>query len=67
MNKTVEADTIEKTKYIQAENVHAVLKKNILVDGFELVLDLNNSYRNKIIDERERFLPSQSGCFLLHS
>ena len=37
---------------LQSELVHDVLKKSMLVDGFELVLDLNNSYRNKIIDKR---------------
>jgi L-lysine 6-transaminase len=44
--------TEEVKENIQTELVHDVLKRNMLVDGFELVLDLNNSYRNKIIDER---------------
>ena len=37
---------------LQPEDVHYLLKKNILVDGFEFVLDLKNSYRNKLVDER---------------
>ena len=37
---------------MQSGDVHNVLKQNMLVDGFELVLDLENSYRNKIVDER---------------
>lgn len=37
---------------MQSGDVHNVLKRNMLVDGFELVLDLKNSYRNKIVDER---------------
>jgi L-lysine 6-transaminase len=52
LKKIIETDTIEKDKIVQAEHVHDVLKKNMLVDGFELVLDLKNSYRNKIVDER---------------
>jgi len=44
--------TEEVKENIHSELVHDVLKRNMLVDGFELVLDLNNSYRNKIIDER---------------
>ena len=44
--------TEEVKENIHSELVHDVLKRNMLVDGFELVLDLNNSYRNKIIDEK---------------
>ena len=29
-----------------------LLVKHMLADGFNLILDLNNSYRNKIVDER---------------
>jgi len=37
---------------LNSEDVHKILRKNILVDGFELVLDLKNSFRNKIVNER---------------
>jgi L-lysine 6-transaminase len=35
-----------------AERVREVIGKHMLADGFNLVLDLKNSYRNKIVDER---------------
>ena len=35
-----------------AEKVREVIGKHMLADGFNLVLDLKNSYRNKIVDER---------------
>ncbi|MBT8386256.1 MAG: L-lysine 6-transaminase, partial [Ignavibacteria bacterium] len=35
-----------------AEKVHEVIKKNMLADGFYLVLDLKNSRRNKLVDEK---------------
>jgi L-lysine 6-transaminase len=35
-----------------AEKVREVIGKYMLADGFHLVLDLKNSYRNKIVDER---------------
>jgi L-lysine 6-transaminase len=35
-----------------AEKVREVIGKHILADGFHLILDLKNSYRNKIVDER---------------
>ncbi|MFC2103030.1 L-lysine 6-transaminase [Bacteroidota bacterium] len=31
--------------------VHDIIGKNMLADGFDLVLDLNKSYRNKMVDE----------------
>jgi len=34
------------------ENVKEVISKYMLADGFEFILDLKNSYRNKIVDER---------------
>ena len=52
MNRLKVTGTAAAEKNLQSELVHDVLKKNMLVDGFELVLDLNNSYRNIIIDER---------------
>jgi len=35
-----------------AERVREVIGKHILADGFQLILDLKNSFRNKIVDER---------------
>jgi L-lysine 6-transaminase len=35
-----------------AERVREVIGKHMLADGFQLVLDLKNSLRNKIVDER---------------
>ena len=35
-----------------AERVREIISKNMLADGFQLVLDLKNSHRNKIVDER---------------
>jgi len=35
-----------------ANRVREVIGKHMLADGFNLILDLNNSYRNKIVDER---------------
>ena len=35
-----------------ADRVREVIGKHMLADGFNLILDLNNSYRNKIVDER---------------
>ena len=34
-----------------AERVHEIISKHMLADGFEFVLDLKNSYRNKLVDE----------------
>jgi L-lysine 6-transaminase len=41
-----------KEESLNSEDVHDILKKHMLADGFNLVLDLKNSYRNKIVDER---------------
>ena len=35
-----------------ADSIREVIGKHMLADGFKLILDLKNSYRNKIIDER---------------
>jgi L-lysine 6-transaminase len=35
-----------------AERVREVIGRHMLADGFSLVLDLKNSFRNKIVDER---------------
>ncbi len=34
-----------------AERVHEIISKHMLADGFKFVLDLKNSYRNKLVDE----------------
>jgi L-lysine 6-transaminase len=52
LNRVNETIIRETNRDIKAELVHSVLQQNMLVDGFELVLDLKNSYRNKIIDQR---------------
>lgn len=44
--------TIEETKKISAENVHDILRTRMLVDGFDLVLDLKNSHGLTLIDEK---------------
>jgi len=36
----------------QAEKVREIISRNMLADGFNLILDLKNSHRNKIVDER---------------
>lgn len=35
-----------------AENVKEAISKYMLADGFDLILDLKNSYRTKIVDQR---------------
>jgi len=35
-----------------AESVREIIGKHMLADGFQLILDLKKSYRNKIVDER---------------
>ena len=35
-----------------AESVREIIGKHMLADGFQLILDLKNSYRNKIVDDR---------------
>jgi len=44
--------TIEETKKISAENVHNILRTRMLVDGFDLVLDLKNSHGLTLVDEK---------------
>lgn len=44
-------ETINGMKNITAKNVHSTLKKYMLADGFEIVLDLNKSHGLKIVDE----------------
>lgn len=43
---------LEKIINIRAENVHAVLRRNMLIDGFDLVLDLKRSHGLVIVDEK---------------
>ena len=35
-----------------ADSIREVIGKHMLADGFKIILDLKNSYRNKIVDER---------------
>jgi len=44
--------TIDETKKISAENVHNILRTRMLVDGFDLVLDLKNSHGLTLVDEK---------------
>ncbi|HOI29955.1 MAG TPA: L-lysine 6-transaminase [Melioribacteraceae bacterium] len=37
---------------IEAQKVHEILKRSMLIDGFEFVLDLERSYGLTIVDER---------------
>ena len=39
--------------YIKANNVKKVLSKNILADGFEPIMDLENSHGSWLIDLRD--------------
>lgn len=41
-----------KKKNITAANVHEILKQTMLIDGFDLVLDLNKSHGLTIVDEK---------------
>ena len=34
------------------KSVHDIISENMLADGFDLVLDLRKSYRNKMVDEK---------------
>lgn len=45
-------NNIIKKQNITAANVHDILKRTMLIDGFELVLDLNKSNGLTIIDEK---------------
>lgn len=47
-----EEDLMTKTEDISPENVHSTLRKYMLADGFDLVLDLKNSSGSRIIDAR---------------
>jgi L-lysine 6-transaminase len=43
---------LENKTIISAANVHNVLKNTMLIDGFELVLDLNRSHGLTLVDEK---------------
>ncbi|MHB1686255.1 MAG: L-lysine 6-transaminase [Ignavibacteriaceae bacterium] len=47
-----EDETVEKNFKIKPDNVHETLSRYMLADGFEFVLDLENSRGTKIIDAR---------------
>lgn len=55
MNSTIhnfENDILENSSKITPDNVHATLSKYMLADGFDFVLDTENSLGTKIIDAR---------------
>lgn len=53
MNTTINILDSEKIKsQITAQNIHEVLRKRMLVDGFDFVLDLNKSHGLTIVDEK---------------
>ncbi len=45
-----EDNVMEQNSFIPAEKVHETIAKNMLVDGFPIVLDLENSKGSRIID-----------------
>ena len=38
---------------IKAQNIRKILSKNILVDGFDPIIDLNKSHGSWIVDQRD--------------
>ncbi len=51
-NNYFEDNVMEQNSFIPADKVHETLAKNMLVDGFPIVLDLENSKGSKLIDLR---------------
>lgn len=49
--KNLENNTLL-NNHIEAASVHDVLKKHMLVDGFEIVLDLKNSHGSRFVDAK---------------
>jgi L-lysine 6-transaminase len=49
-NNYFEDEIMENNSFIPANKVHEILAKNMLADGFPIVLDLENSIGSKIID-----------------
>jgi L-lysine 6-transaminase len=49
-NNYFEDEIMEHNSFIPADKVHDTLAKNMLVDGFPIVLDLENSKGSKIVD-----------------
>ena len=47
-----EGEIMEEIGSIPSNKVHETLKKYMLVDGFDITLDLRNSHGIKIVDER---------------
>jgi len=48
----MDKNNTNKKKNITAANVHEILKQTMLIDGFDLVLDLNKSRGLTIVDEK---------------
>ena len=44
-------ELMEDYSLVQPDQVHAILKKHMLVDGFSIVLDLKKSHGSRIVDE----------------
>ena len=49
-NNYFEDEIMEHNSFVPADKVHETLAKNMLVDGFPIVLDLENSKGSKIVD-----------------
>lgn len=47
-----EEDVLDNYAHIKAENVHEVISKYMLADGFDFVLDLRNSHGVYLVDEK---------------
>jgi L-lysine 6-transaminase len=52
MNVITDADHYTPQYHVEAGDVFSELKKHLLVDGFDLVLDLENSHDSMIIDKK---------------
>ncbi len=52
VNLKFEQDITKQLKEITAKNVHEVLRRTMLIDGFDLVLDLEKSFDLTIVDEK---------------
>ncbi len=44
-------EVVEDYSLVQADQVHGILKKHMLTDGFSIVLDLKRSHGSRIVDE----------------
>ncbi len=53
-SNNIKSNGVEMDAYshVSPNKVHEVISKNMLADGFDIVLDLQNSRRNKIVDAK---------------